>query len=240
MASPSPTGLTTPSATVATRGSLDDHSIAPVTCRPTSPPVGLAGRAGAGGSPACSSVHSAGSRTSPSSARAGGRAASQASQDEAIVQDQDSVIDRGSTSSAVDGGSEQFAGSRDGRNRPAGRAGRPGRGAWSRGRGPGCGRSSPRRRPARRAGRPGTAPIGSLAPTTRPPLTPPPAKPTVKHCGQWSRPPAGFTRGRPAELGQVADQGRVEQPPLVEVLDQGACRPGRTSGRRCPASPRST
>ena len=51
-------------------------------------------------------------------------------------------------------GFKRARGSRDGRRRPAGTAGRPARGGWSRGRGPGCGRSSRRCRPARRAGRP--------------------------------------------------------------------------------------
>ena len=52
--------------------------------------------------------------------------------------------------------------------------------------------------------------------------------------------PAGrVDPGRAAELRQVADERRVEQPALREVFDQGAYRPGRTSGRRCRACPRS-
>src|SRR5258708_661746 len=41
----------------------------------------------------------------------------------------------------------------------------------------------------------GIAPISSEAPTTWPPLMPPPAIDIVQHCGQWSRPPAGLIFG---------------------------------------------
>ena len=68
----------------------------------------------------------------------------------------------------------------------------------------------------------GTAPMGSLAPTIRPPCTPPPAKPTVKHCGQWSRPPAGFTRGVRPNSARLQTRVASRSPALVEVFDQRA------------------
>lgn len=47
----------------------------------------------------------------------------------------------------------------------------------------------------------GKAPDRIAFPITRPPFTPPPANKAVKHCGQWSRPPAGLTLGvRPNSL----------------------------------------
>ena len=42
-----------------------------------------------------------------------------------------------------------------------------------------------------------------------------------------------------AELGEVADEGRVEESALVEVFDQRAYKLDRTRGKRCRASLRS-
>ena len=100
-----------------------------------------------------------------------------------------------SSAESMRSGIRRVRGSRDARSRRAGTAGPPARGAWSRGRGPGCGRSSRRRPPARRAGRPARRRWGRWRRPPGPPGRRRRRSRTVKQSGQWSRPPAGFTRG---------------------------------------------
>ena len=67
----------------------------------------------------------------------------------------------------------------------------------------------------------GPSPVASLAPTTCPPRTPPPARATLKARGQWSRPPVGVQLRRSAELAHHDHERLVEQPALVQVVQEG-------------------
>ena len=58
---------------------------------------------------------------------------------------------------------------------------------------------------------------------------PPPASTTQNTFGQWSRPAVVVDLRRAAELDGHHHERRVEQPALVEVADQRARTPGRTS-----------
>ena len=65
-----------------------------------------------------------------------------------------------------------------------------------------------------------SVPSALEAPMTWPPLTPPPARATLKTRGKWSRPAFGLIFGRPAELAHPDDQRPVEHPAGLQVGDQ--------------------
>ena len=52
---------------------------------------------------------------------------------------------------------------------------------------------------------------------TWPPLTPPPARATLKTRGKWSRPAFGLILRGAAELAHPDDQGPLEHPPALQV-----------------------
>ena len=67
-------------------------------------------------------------------------------------------------------------------------------------------------------------PMASVAPTTWPPLMPPPAIHIVKPRLWWSRPLPACGLGRAAELAAPEDERAVEQAAPLQVLEQAGDR----------------
>ena len=254
---PSWTGVTMPSATVATLGSLDDHSIPVARWRPTSPRsisctikrlAALGGAQGAfGGNRTRRVGRAAAAAGEPVSDDPGeqrtrtGPACTSTSPQKRLERDLSGIAYRcrfGSASSLPWHSEELLdlsVSEIDERERPARRPGKLGfeveaqavedrRGDVGRFDGP------VRRHGADRiAGPDHPAPLNAAAGETDREAE----RPVVAPAGR-------VDAGRAPELGQVAHQRRIEHAPLRQGPRSGRCRPGRTSGRRCRACPRST
>ena len=67
-------------------------------------------------------------------------------------------------------------------------------------------------------------PMASVAPTTCPPLMPPPATHMVKPMLWWSRPLLPIRPRRAAELAAPQDERRIQQAPAFQILNQAGDR----------------